>query len=108
MLTFLYLCAQKQSSTLMKKFFFLLLLAMATTRLAAQEFDFNEVEYTPKETTFTLFAPSDYARVCVEVYRHGKKTELDIPRCKDLKRIGENKVKVVSFGVYSTSLKSNS
>ena len=56
----------------------------------AQEFDFKEVEYTPKETTFTLFAPSTYASVGVEVYSHGKKTELEIPRYKALKRVGEN------------------
>ena len=66
MLTFLYLCAQKQSSTLMKKYFFLLLLAMATTRLAAQEFDFNEVISTPQATTFRLFAPRK-AKVSVEI-----------------------------------------
>ncbi len=66
MLTFLYLCAQKLSSPLMKKYFFLLLLAMATTRLAAQEFDFNEVTSTPQATTFRLFAPRK-AKVSVEI-----------------------------------------
>ncbi|MBP3220243.1 MAG: type I pullulanase [Prevotella sp.] len=50
----------------MKKFFFLLLLAMATTRLAAQEFDFNEVTSTPQATTFRLFAPRK-AKVSVEI-----------------------------------------
>ena len=74
----------------MKKNIFLALLAMATTSIAAQDWDFKEVEYTPKETTFTLFAPSNYASVGVEVYSHGKKTELEIPRYKALKRVGEN------------------
>lgn len=50
----------------MKKYFFLLLLAMATTRLAAQEFDFNEVTSTPQATTFRLFAPRK-AKVSVEI-----------------------------------------
>lgn len=50
----------------MKKYFFLLLLAMATTRLAAQEFDFNEVTKTPQATTFRLFAPRK-AKVSVEI-----------------------------------------
>ena len=74
----------------MKKYIFLVLLAMATTSIAAQDWDFNEVEYTPKETTFTLFAPSDYACVMVVLYGHGKKTEVEIPRSKVLKRVGEN------------------
>ena len=88
--TFYYLCAQKPLSNFMKKFILLALLAMATNHSMAQEFDFKEVEYTPKETTFTLFAPSTYASVGVEVYSHGKKTELEIPRYKALKRVGEN------------------
>ena len=90
LLTFYYLCAQKPLSNFMKKFILLALLAMATNHSMAQEFDFKEVEYTPKETTFTLFAPSTYASVGVEVYSHGKKTELEIPRYKALKRVGEN------------------
>ena len=41
----------------MKKIIFLALLAMVTTRITAQEFDFNEMTYTPEQTTFRLFAP---------------------------------------------------
>ena len=43
----------------MKKNIILALLAMATTHITAQEFDFNEVEYTPRQTTFRLFAPKN-------------------------------------------------
>ena len=50
----------------MKKYIFLALLAMATTHMTAQEFDFNEVTYTPAQTTFRLFAPKK-AKVSVEI-----------------------------------------
>ena len=50
----------------MKKYIFLTLLAMATTHSMAQEFDFKEVTYTPKETTFKLFAPRNAKSVKVE------------------------------------------
>ena len=39
---------------------------MATNHLMAQEFDFKEVTYTPKETTFKLFAPRNAKSVKVE------------------------------------------
>ena len=39
---------------------------MATTHSMAQEFDFKEVTYTPKETTFKLFAPRNAKSVKVE------------------------------------------
>ena len=41
-------------------------MAMATTHITAQEFDFKEVTYTPKETTFKLFAPRNAKSVKVE------------------------------------------
>ena len=50
----------------MKKYIFLALMAMATTHITAQEFDFKEVTYTPKETTFKLFAPRNAKSVKVE------------------------------------------
>ena len=50
----------------MKKYIFLALLAMATNHSMAQEFDFKEVTYTPKETTFKLFAPRNAKSVKVE------------------------------------------
>ena len=39
---------------------------MATTHMTAQEFGFNEVTYTPVQTTFRLFAPKK-AKVSVEI-----------------------------------------
>ena len=39
---------------------------MATNHSMAQEFDFKEVTYTPKETTFKLFAPRNAKSVKVE------------------------------------------
>ncbi|MDD7319307.1 MAG: type I pullulanase [Prevotella sp.] len=36
------------------------------TMAAAQDFDFNEVAYTPEQTTFRLFAPKDAKEVAVE------------------------------------------
>ena len=50
----------------MKKYILLALMAMATTHIKAQEFDFKEVTYTPKETTFKLFAPRNAKSVKVE------------------------------------------
>ncbi|MBR3495336.1 MAG: type I pullulanase [Prevotella sp.] len=41
----------------MKKYLILALLAMVTTSLKAQQWNFNEVDYTPQKTTFRLFAP---------------------------------------------------
>ena len=37
----------------------------------AQDFDFNEMEYTPHQTTFTLFAPKTARRVVVRIYKEG-------------------------------------
>ncbi len=38
----------------------------------AQNFKFNEVTYTPKQTTFQLFAPADAKKVVVRIYKDGQ------------------------------------
>ena len=37
----------------------------------AQDFDFNEMEYTPHQTTFQLFAPANAKSVKVRIYKDG-------------------------------------
>ena len=46
---------------------------MAATTIKAQtvDFDFNEMEYTPHQTTFQLFAPADAKSVKVRIYKDG-------------------------------------
>ena len=39
---------------------------------AAQDFHFNEVNYTPEKTQFVLFAPNDARRVTLRLYRDGQ------------------------------------
>ena len=55
----------------MKKLILAILLTMATTSIQAQDFKFNEVAYTPSQTTFTLFAPNDAKKVVVRIYQDG-------------------------------------
>ena len=50
----------------MKKHLIISLLALATLNTQAQDFRFDEVTYTPKATTFKLFAPRDAKSVNVE------------------------------------------
>jgi pullulanase len=38
----------------------------------AQDFKFDEVNYTPQETTFKLFAPNDAKKVCLRLYKDGQ------------------------------------
>ena len=38
----------------------------------AQNFKFDEVTYTPKQTTFQLFAPADAKKVVVRIYKDGQ------------------------------------
>ena len=47
----------------------LLLMLMTTTMMAQQ---FNEVQYTPEKTTFTLFAPQQAKSVKVRLYKDGQ------------------------------------
>ena len=54
----------------MKKHLIISLLALATLNTQAQDFRFDEVTYTPKATTFKLFAPRDAKSVNVEYDVH--------------------------------------
>ena len=40
--------------------------------LMAQDFKFDEVTYTPQQTTFRLFAPADAKKVVVRIYKEGQ------------------------------------
>jgi len=44
---------------------------MAATTIQAQDFNFDEVTYTPQATTFKLFAPSEARRVQLRLYKDG-------------------------------------
>ncbi len=78
----------------MKKYIFLALLAMATTHMTAQEFDFNEVTYTPAQTTFRLFAPKK-AKVSVEIGSSFLSTEA-APNQKFKMRLGKDGIWTVT------------
>ena len=57
----------------MKKLLFAGLLSVFMAKVAvAQEFDFNEMEYTPHQTTFQLFAPPAAKSVKVRIYKDGQ------------------------------------
>ena len=45
---------------------------MTTMVSHAQDFKFDEVNYTPQETTFKLFAPNDAKKVCLRLYKDGQ------------------------------------
>ena len=70
----------------MKKLFMSLLLMSATAIAQAQDFDFQEVTYTPEATTFRLFAPN---------------------QAKCFVRVGKKKVKMTKAGncLWSATLK---
>ena len=44
---------------------------LAAKAVKAQDFDFNEMEYTPHQTTFQLFAPANAKSVKVRIYKDG-------------------------------------
>ena len=47
-------------------------MSLLTAKAAvAQDFDFHEMEYTPHQTTFQLFAPADAKKVTVRIYNNG-------------------------------------
>ena len=50
---------------------FLFILMIVATAASAQDFDFNEMEYTPAQTTFQLFAPAKAKNVKVRIYNQG-------------------------------------
>ena len=57
---------------MMKKLKLLLTaLLMMVTTAQAQDFRFDEVTYTPQQTTFRLFAPADAKKVVVRIYKDG-------------------------------------
>jgi len=47
-------------------------LLMMVTTMQAQDFKFDEVSYTPQQTTFRLFAPADAKKVVVRIYKDGQ------------------------------------
>ena len=49
----------------------LAILMIVATAASAQDFDFNEMEYTPAQTTFQLFAPAKAKNVKVRIYNQG-------------------------------------
>ena len=57
---------------IMKKLLFTFLLIMTTMTTHAQSFSFDEVSYTPKATTFKLFAPTTVKQVKVRIYQDGE------------------------------------
>ena len=67
---------------------------MATTHMTAQEFDFNEVTYTPAQTTFRLFAPKK-AKVSVEIGSSFLSTEA-APNQKYKMRLGKDGIWTVT------------
>ncbi len=54
-----------------KILFILLMMAVATIKAQTPDFYFNEMEYTPGQTTFRLFAPSSAKGVKVRLYKDG-------------------------------------
>ena len=44
---------------------------LAAKAVVAQDFDFNEMAYTPEQTTFQLFAPAGAKSVKVRIYKDG-------------------------------------
>lgn len=56
----------------MKRILIALALIMTTMVSHAQDFKFDEVNYTPQETTFKLFAPNDAKKVCLRLYKDGQ------------------------------------
>ena len=47
------------------------MLTVSTTMAQASDFDFNEMEYSPWQTTFQLFAPATAKTVKVRIYKDG-------------------------------------
>ena len=56
---------------MIKRIFLIMLMTMTTAAIHSQDFDFDEVTYTPEATTFRLFAPADAKKVTVRIYRDG-------------------------------------
>ncbi len=58
----------------MKKLLLSLIMALSitSTEALAVDFNFDEMKYTPAETTFRLFAPSSAKRVVLRIYKDGQ------------------------------------
>ena len=56
---------------MMKRILLIMLMTMTTAAIHSQNFNFDEVTYTPEATTFRLFAPADAKKVTVRIYRDG-------------------------------------
>ena len=77
---------------MMKKYLLILLSTMAALTASAQTFQFNEVDYSPSQTVFTLFAPNSAKSVVVRLYKDGQggkalKTYKMQPAGQDLWRV---------------------
>ena len=46
---------------------------LAAKAVVAQDFDFNEMAYTPEQTTFQLFAPAGAKSVKVRIYKEASR-----------------------------------
>ena len=55
----------------MKKLLLIMILLTMVLSTRAQAFDFNEVTYTPEQTTFRLFASADAKAVKLRLYQAG-------------------------------------
>ena len=55
----------------MKRIIFIMLMTITTASIQSQDFNFDEVTYTPGATTFKLFAPNDAKKVTVRIYQEG-------------------------------------
>ena len=73
----------------------LLSISLQATMLAQT---FNEVEYTPKATTFKLFAPNDAKTVKVRIYDNG--ADGKVKKTVALKRTGDNQWRATVNGDY--------
>ena len=56
---------------MMKRILLIMLMTMTTAAIHSQDFNFDEVTYTPEATTFRLFAPADAKKVTVRIYHDG-------------------------------------
>ena len=72
----------------MKRIVIAIALLMMTTVMNAQDFAFDEVTYTPEQTTFKLFAPNDAKKVLVRLYQDGQNKK--VLKSVKMQRTGDN------------------
>ena len=77
----------------MKRILIALALIMTTMVSHAQDFKFDEVNYTPQETTFKLFAPNDAKKVCLRLYKDGqtKKAQKTVKMVRMITSFGQQR-----------------